>query len=232
MPPGATIPAVGSACRTPRRTRGSGCGTAASTRWCGRTSATSARSSSCARRCPRQGPDGFVPHLRYGDGPYPHEVLWGRRASSTITQPPMYGHAVAELTRLGMPPADEVVAKAQLGLEFLLRSRQRTPGGLVELCHPWESGCDDSPRWDDTVPGGRTPASWFDRKGELVAIDRADAERRADPQPGVRGRLGGLQRAGGVEHARAGDHHRRRRPRGAMPESWPVPSTSAGTPSG
>lgn len=116
-----------------------------------------------------QGPGGFTPHLRYGDGPYPHEALWGRRASSTITQPPMYGHAVAELTRLGIPPGDEVVVRAQLGLGFLLRSRQRSPGGLVELCHPWESGCDDSPRWDDTVPGGRTPASWFDRKGELVA---------------------------------------------------------------
>ena len=48
-----------------------------------------------------QADDGFVPHLRYGDGPFPHEALWGRPAASTITQPPMYGHAIAELVRLG-----------------------------------------------------------------------------------------------------------------------------------
>jgi glucosylglycerate hydrolase len=120
-----------------------------------------------------QADDGFVPHLRYGDGPFPHEALWNRQASSTITQPPMYGHAVAELVRLGMRPDDEVVARAQRGLEFLLRRRRRSPEGLVEVCHPWESGCDDSPRWDDTVPGGRTPSSWFDLKGELVgSIER------------------------------------------------------------
>ena len=118
--------------------------------------------------------DGFVPHLRYGRGPYPHAALWGRREASSITQPPMYGHAVAELARLGLVPDDEVVDRAQRGLEFLLERRRRTAGGLVELCHPWESGCDDSPRWDDTVVGGRTPAGWYERKGALVAtIKRA-----------------------------------------------------------
>lgn len=116
-----------------------------------------------------QGPDGFVPHLRYGAGPYPHAELWGRSEASTITQPPMYGHAVAELARLGIPVDDEVVDRAGRGLAFLLGQRHRSPGGLVELCHPWESGCDDSPRWDDAVPGGRTPDAWFALKGTLVA---------------------------------------------------------------
>ena len=120
--------------------------------------------------------DGFVPHLRYGSGPYPHEELWGRRAASTITQPPMYGHAVAELARLGMVPDEEVVHRAHHGLSFLLARRHRSPAGLVELCHPWESGCDDSPRWDDTVAGGRTVEAWFELKGALVgSIRRAPA---------------------------------------------------------
>lgn len=118
--------------------------------------------------------DGFVPHLRYGRSPHPHEALWGSGTASTITQPPMYGHAVAELHRLGFAPDEELVARAQRGLEFLLSRRHRTAKGLVELCHPWESGCDDSPRWDDTIPGGRTPDAWFTRKGELVAtIERS-----------------------------------------------------------
>ena len=114
--------------------------------------------------------DGFVPHLRYGRRPHSHEALWGPGVTSSITQPPMYGHAVAELARLGLTPDEEVVARAHDGLDFLLSRRHRTAGGLVEICHPWESGCDDSPRWDDTVPGGRTPGAWFERKGALVAI--------------------------------------------------------------
>src|SRR3546814_16687600 len=57
---------------------------------------------------------------------------------------------------------------------FLLRDRKRSPGGLVELCHPWESGCDDSPRWDDAVTGGWSKDAWFDRKGALVgSIERS-----------------------------------------------------------
>ena len=120
-----------------------------------------------------QDPDGFIPHLRYGAGPYPHARLWGRTASSTVTQPPMYGHAVAELTRVGMAVDGALLDRAGRGLRFLLERRRRTPAELVELCHPWESGCDDSPRWDDAVEGGRTPASWFARKGALVgSIER------------------------------------------------------------
>jgi glucosylglycerate hydrolase len=115
-----------------------------------------------------QADDGFVPHLRYADGSSPHAELWGGPAASSITQPPMYGHAVAQLVRLRMPPDDEVVERSRRGLEFLLRRRRRSPAGLVEICHPWESGCDDSPRWDDAMPGERTPEARYEWKGALV----------------------------------------------------------------
>ena len=116
-----------------------------------------------------QDDEGFVPHLRYGAGPQPHGSLWGRADASTITQPPMYGHAVAELTRHGVVPGDALVERATRGIRFLLERRRRSSGGLIELCHPWESGCDDSPRWDDTVRGGRTPEAWYALKGDLIA---------------------------------------------------------------
>jgi hypothetical protein len=120
--------------------------------------------------------DGFVPHLRYGSGPHPHAGLWGRADASTITQPPMYGHAIAELARLGVDVGDDVLDGAASGLRFLLRRRQRTPAGLVELCHPWESGCDDSPRWDSVVAGQRTAETWFELKGSLVgSIERSSS---------------------------------------------------------
>jgi hypothetical protein len=121
-----------------------------------------------------QEPDGFVPHVRYGDAPNPHAAFWGRPTTSSITQPPIYGHAVAVLARAGATPPDEVLERATAGLGFLLEVRRRSPGGLVELCHPWESGCDDSPRWDAVLAGAWTSEAWFEAKGELVAsIERS-----------------------------------------------------------
>jgi glycogen debranching enzyme len=84
----------------------------------------------------------------------------------------MYGHAVAELLQRGVDVPDELVDRARRGLRFLLHQRGRTPGGLVALCHPWESGCDDSARWDHWGAAGR---GWFDAKGALLSsIERSD----------------------------------------------------------
>ena len=160
-----------SASPTPPPTRGSGCGTAASTPSCGPTSATSAPSSSCAPRCRPQDDDGFVPHLRYGDGPLPARGALGppRRVDH---------HPAADVRprrRRARPPRPAARRRASSS------GRERgpavppasagagAPAGLVELCHPWESGCDDSPRWDDAVPGGWTSDGWYAMKGELVA---------------------------------------------------------------
>ncbi len=122
---------------------------------------------------------GFVPHLRYGTGDpaggaVPHADLWGRPRTSSITQPPMYGHAVAELVRRGVTAPADVIDRAEAGVRFLLDRRARTDHGLVALVHPWESGCDDSPRWDDWCPPDWTAERWFVVKGELLAgVERA-----------------------------------------------------------
>jgi hypothetical protein len=115
-----------------------------------------------------QDADGFVAHLRYGDGPNPHTEFWGRPRTSSITQPPMYGHALAVLAAEGLAPDEELVERATAGLRFLLDRRRRSSGGLVELCHPWESGCDDSPRWDDALTEPWSAPRWRDRKGDLL----------------------------------------------------------------
>jgi hypothetical protein len=129
-----------------------------------------------------QGPSGFVPHLQYLDGSNTHDGFWGRPATSSITQPPIYGWTVAELHRRGIPVEREVVERAGAGLRFLFERRRRSSAGLIEIVHPWESGCDHSPRWDDLMraPGvtGLDPydeAQWFRRKGELVASVHHDA---------------------------------------------------------
>jgi hypothetical protein len=123
-----------------------------------------------------QDASGFVPHMNYVRDPAFHAGFWGRRGTSSITQPPMYGHVVAELGRRGVSVPDEVVDRARRGLEFLLHRRRRHPSGLVLLAHPWETGCDDSPRWDDVSGADAFDLSaWYVRKGELVASIEHDA---------------------------------------------------------
>ena len=120
-----------------------------------------------------QAPNGFVPHLTYWDGSGVHTEFWGRPGTSSITQPPMYGHAVAELVRRGIAVPDATVARARKGIGFLLGrtgtadSAARGLGPPI-IVHPWESGCDDSPRWDAWCPGGWTFDRWKQRKGDLV----------------------------------------------------------------
>ncbi|HTO01892.1 MAG TPA: hypothetical protein VL068_14580 [Microthrixaceae bacterium] len=123
-----------------------------------------------------QDADGFVPHLAYLNGYDGHSEFWGRSGASSITQPPIYGHTVAELTRLGIEVPEELRVKATAGLNYLLRERRRSSSGLIELVHPWESGCDHSPRWDDLMAPGNVDSAldpydkdiWFHRKGELL----------------------------------------------------------------
>jgi hypothetical protein len=112
-----------------------------------------------------QDSDGFVPHIDYALEPTKHEAFWGQPGTSIITQPPMGGHAVAELRRCGVEVPDEVVAAARAHVSYFLHHR-RHGSGLVSIVHPWETGCDDSPRFDHW--GAHDPARWYEVKGELV----------------------------------------------------------------
>ncbi|MGI9604153.1 MAG: MGH1-like glycoside hydrolase domain-containing protein [Acidimicrobiales bacterium] len=130
-----------------------------------------------------QTPGGFVPHMNYQLDPDAHADLWGRSGASSITQPPMFGHAVAQLVRDGVDVPVPLIDQAEQGLRFLLERRARTPDGLVELCHPWESGADNSPRWDDLCPGGFDEERWRQHKSDLVARIERDADGAAIHNP-------------------------------------------------
>ena len=115
---------------------------------------------------------GFVPHLTYWADPSVHQDLWGRPLTSTLTQPPMYGHAANLLMADGgRSVPDGLLARVEAGLRHLLTDRPRTPAGLVPVWHPWETGCDDSPRWDRFRSAS---ADWRTVKGELVAALRLE----------------------------------------------------------
>ena len=123
-----------------------------------------------------QHPDGFVPHMRY---PKPFAGLdpvglWGRSDASILTQPPVYAHAIAHLASRGSRPPGGLATRARRGIEFLTGTRPRLDG-LVTVVHPWETGCDDSARFDGWRPGGGGAGAWQRRKVELVATVRCNS---------------------------------------------------------
>ena len=90
---------------------------------------------------------GFVPHMRYfgetvSRGPLPDR--------SSYTQPPIYAHAARVLAGRGLAVPSGIHARIERALDWMWRSR-RDERGLVFIVHPWESGADDSPRWDDWI---------------------------------------------------------------------------------
>lgn len=120
-------------------------------------------------------PSGFLPHMNYVADPAAAEEFWGREGTSTITQPPMFGHAIAELVRRGVEVPEELAAKSAKALRFFLDHRIHETSGLTVLCHPWESGADDSLRWDSFYPVPYVHPRWQDEKIKMLATIQRDS---------------------------------------------------------
>lgn len=114
----------------------------------------------------QQQPSGFVPHMAYQADPAASMDLWGVLGHSTITQPPMFGHAVRQLADRGFD-VDALVPPARSGLRYFFRQRM-TPLGLVAVWHPWETGADDNPRWERWQPVPFDRQRWAAAKQRLV----------------------------------------------------------------
>ena len=110
-------------------------------------------------------PGGLVPHMRYGGEP-PDTFLGPLESTSSLVQPPMFGHAIRVLQQCDMQVSDRTLAQARRGLEWLWHNR-RTEEGLLFVIHPWEAGNDHSPRWDDWGAPGRTPTD-YDRSARTA----------------------------------------------------------------
>jgi hypothetical protein len=110
--------------------------------------------------------NGFLPHMVYAG---PTINRGPRDGMSSFTQPAVYGRSLTAAWSLGQPPDERALTRPALlqaagkGLDYLWRCR-RLDNGLLFIVHPWESGADHSPRWDDwMVPeGGKLPE--YDRQ--------------------------------------------------------------------
>jgi Trehalase len=135
--------------------------------------------------------DGMLPHIVFSEGgPYfPGPEFWQTERStnapakprtSGIVQPPIHATAVLHVFRHANDRTRAAAFLAELmpGLvawhEYLYRERVRGHAGLAEIWHPWESGMDNSPLWDEALARIR-PAP-----DEVPAYRRVDVE-VADP---------------------------------------------------
>jgi mannosylglycerate hydrolase MGH1-like protein len=124
---------------------------------------------------------GFVPHMGFQTKPDRSLALWHVPGRSDITQPPMYGHALAILAERGFA-VEHLYGAAGAGLNYLFEQRTDPGSGLIRVLHPWETGCDDSPRWDGWRPEPFNERSWNAKKRELVrSIRLLDGAAWANP---------------------------------------------------
>jgi hypothetical protein len=121
---------------------------------------------------------GLVPHMRYGGRP-PDTWLGPLAETSSLAQPPMFGHAAKVLAGRGLRPSDDALHRARRGLDWLWDHR-RTERDLVYVVHPWEAGNDHSPRWDDWGAPGRT-ARDYDRAARTAWNKQRMRDVRFDP---------------------------------------------------
>jgi mannosylglycerate hydrolase len=105
---------------------------------------------------------GMVPHIAFWNddpGYFPGPSVWqtGHTPPTTgITQPPLPASAAARLFT-GDPDRERAVAALRslwprlvAWLSWIQRAR-RGPHGASVIVHPWESGMDNSPSWDEPL---------------------------------------------------------------------------------
>jgi hypothetical protein len=125
----------------------------------------------------RQFSNGFLPHMVYAG---PTDVYRGPVPGvSSFTQPPVYALAMTWARQQGFSLPGYVPGQVSLALSYFTERRLRD--GLAIVVHPWETGCDDSPRWDSWY-GSSTwdRQQWDNRDKQLVATTHFGPEGDAD----------------------------------------------------
>jgi hypothetical protein len=138
--------------------------------------------------------DGRVPHIVFNPNArdyFPGPEWWAsaqtsplaprQPATSGLVQPPPHAIALRQILRLAIArDAESIVARVGALYprvlawhRYLARYRDPHATGLLVIYHPWESGTDNSPRWDAALTRIQV--------GELPAYQRHDLKHVADP---------------------------------------------------
>jgi len=107
--------------------------------------------------------DGMVPHILFRkDDPsyFPGPSVWGTNGgpipSSGHSQPPVAASVVHDLvdndrTGMGLKRAEALLPKLMDWHRWWLAYRDPRGLGVIAVIHPWESGRDNLPDWDDAL---------------------------------------------------------------------------------
>jgi glycogen debranching enzyme len=136
-----------------------------------------------------QWPDGRVPHIVFDPGVdekdyFPGPAFWdvpplpggpSHLRTTGIVQPPVHALAARMIHRVSPDPEQlrwlypRLVAQQ----EYLLKQRDAGGAGLVSIVHPWESGLDNSPAWDQALsalPADVQILSRYQRRDVQVSV--------------------------------------------------------------
>jgi glycogen debranching enzyme len=138
--------------------------------------------------------NGMIPHIQFhpgvpADAYFPDAARWDARAvsrdapsvdTSGIIQPPVHAIAVRSICQQvdrhhARALAREFYAPLREWHRYLMSARDPEVSGLVTIVHPWESGMDNSPRWDAALARIDVP------EGELPPFVRRDLAHVANP---------------------------------------------------
>ena len=112
--------------------------------------------------------NGLLPHIVFTDGAryFPGPDFWEidrspdaptQPRTSGIVQPPIHATAVWQVYRRGADRRraasflEDLFPRLRAWHEYLYSERCRNGDGLAEIWHPWESGMDNSPLWDEAL---------------------------------------------------------------------------------
>jgi hypothetical protein len=140
--------------------------------------------------------DGMIPHIVFhapSDTYFPGPDVWGTRHSvptSGITQPPVFGMALRFIHDAAVAAGRQDAAKrtrplfeaARRSHRWWLRARDPDRRGLVAILHPWESGNDNSPAWDEALARVPTTTKTQVRRKDTDHVDASMRPRDLDYQ--------------------------------------------------
>ena len=107
--------------------------------------------------------DGMVPHILFHEKDtsyFPNHTTWkcGKNIpSSGITQPPVLAIILKKIIENNQLNDDQnsrilkILKKIKKYHEWFIKFRDPNKTGLVSILHPWESGYDNSPIWDEPM---------------------------------------------------------------------------------
>src|SRR3989338_1929660 len=112
----------------------------------------------------KQFENGLIPHMIYWDKESPTDfpvIEWGKKDTSTITQPPMIAYAVWTIYQKDQDRSflKEVYPHLYHFYRYLLTERDPHENHLIGIMNPDESGEDNSPRFD--IPLNLSPKHSF-----------------------------------------------------------------------